>query len=506
MTETNIKVRDIGPVVEFSYDLSGYGLHVLRGNQGAGKTTILRVVDLALNPSADIRPAKRDGAPRGEATVDGKKIRVMKNIREEGELTSIFGTGNLSIADLHSPAFKTAVTRDRHRITTLTRLAGVKADASLFHGLLGGRKAFEEIVPVDSLNTDDLVEMAGRVKRSIERAAIDIEGKARTATAEARAHAAVAEATPIDGEHDADKLQNALEAAIKRSAVEKAKLDALSEAHRKAKVAQQTADEARARLASLGGGMTVAEAQRIRDDRATDLDANRRHLETIRAQLREAEADVSLSETQYKAAGIALQQAKREEELHAELHAAIDAANVPGPTDEEIDRQLDIAGDAGLEVETAKSAVTAGVKMRQALEARERSDKAHEAAKELEERARRLRDAATDTADVLTEAIAKLNDCPLKIALNDDGEARLVLSTDRSDAEPFDELSDGERWIHVVRIAAQNNRLIVLPQSAFGELSPSSRRQIHELAVAHECYILTAVAEDCELRGEAFQP
>jgi len=37
------------------------------------------------------------------------------------------------------------------------------------------------------------------------------------------------------------------------------------------------------------------------------------------------------------------------------------------------------------------------------------------------------------------------------------------------------EVTDGERWIEVVKIAAANNRLIVLPQAAFGELSESSR-------------------------------
>ncbi len=70
MVELNIK--DIGAVEEFSYDFASYGLHVLKGKQGAGKTTILRVADIIANGNTDFRPGKRDGAPRGEATVAGQ--------------------------------------------------------------------------------------------------------------------------------------------------------------------------------------------------------------------------------------------------------------------------------------------------------------------------------------------------------------------------------------------------------------------------------------------------
>lgn len=501
MVELNIK--DIGAVEEFSYDFQSYGLHVLKGKQGAGKTTVLRVADIICNGNTDTRPSKRDGAPRGEATVAGKTLRIVRQVREEGELT-INGGCDLSIADLHSPSFEKATTRDRHRIKTLTRLAGVKADATLFHGLLGGQEQFEAVVPHDSLTTDDLVDMAQRVKRAIEREAQRIEEREKTALADARAQASIAESVDTSLEHDDAILQGRLESAIKAHSAEKAKLDALLTQREAASDSIAKAEAARARLAELGQGKTVAEATADLSRAKGAMDDADAKVRRIELELDAAKATARAAGTAYDAARSAVEQAKREEALHAELHAAINAAGIEAPSLESIETQTEITHEAYDEVEAAKSAVTLGVKIRGALEAKRRSERANEAAKELHRKAKALRDAASDTADVLTGAIARLNDCPLRIKLNEDGEPRLVVATDRSESEPFDELSDGERWIHVVQIAAQSNRLIVLPQAAFGELSPSSKTQLHRLAIENQCYILTAVADDCELHGESY--
>ncbi len=498
-----ISIKDLGPVTEFEYQLDSPGLHVLKGRNGCGKTTTLRTVQLATDGNTDVRPGKRDGAPRGEATIAGKTLRVVKQIREEGELT-IEGLGDLSIADLHSPSFEKATTRDRHRIKTLTRLAGVKADATLFHGLLGGQEQFEAVVPHDSLTTDDLVDMAQRVKRAIEREAQRVEEREKTALADARAQASIAESVDMSLEHDDAKLQALLESAIKFHSLEKGKLDALLTKREAASDSIAKADAARARLSELGQGKTVTEATADRARAKAALDDAEAKVKRIELELDAAKATARAAGTAYDAARSAVEQAKREEALHAELHSAINAAGIEAPSEESIIDQQNDVDYAARSVASAKEAVTLGVKIRGAIEAQRRSERANEASKELHRKAKALRDAASDTADVLTGAIARLNDCPLRIKLNEDGEPRLVVATDRSESEPFDELSDGERWIHVVQIAAQQNRLIVLPQAAFGELSPSSKTQLHRLAIENQCYILTAVADDCELHGESY--
>lgn len=500
-----IRVRDTGPVEEFAYQINGYGLHVLYGPQGAGKTTVLRSVQLAVDGRTDVRPSKRDGAARGEISVCGKTIRIMKQVREEGELT-VDGLGDISIADLHSPPYKDAVTRDRHRVKTLVRIAGVKADASLFWSLLGGQENFEAIIPVDSLTTDDLVEMAARVKRAIERRAQEVEERERTELANARAQAAIAESVDTTAPNDADELQAALERAIRSHAQQKEALASLQKRAADAATAGSRAEKARAKLEAIGGGLTIAEAEA----RLTSENANLATVESQIARLEQrlTEAKQARREVIAKrdAAEDALEAARREEALHAELHAVIDAANsIVAPTADEIEDADYELRNAGQRLEMARDAQTEGVRIREALAAAERAEKHSEAAKKLAARARRLRDAASDTLTVLSNAIASINDCPLRVLLTESGDPRLVLSTDRSESEPLDELSDGEKWALVVQIAAGANRLIVLPQSAYGELSPSTRRQLHELAKQHQCYVLTAIADDCPLHGEAFE-
>ena len=503
MTEINIK--NIGAVEDFFYTLADYGLHVIHGMQGAGKTTILRTVQLVADGQTDARLSKRDGSPRGEATVAGKTLRIVKQIREDGEFSLEGLPSSFSIADLHSPAFEKATTRDKHRIKTLVQLTGVEADASRFYELLGGEENFKRIVPVDSLTTNDLVEMAARVKRAIEREAIRVEGMEKTVLADSRAQASLYESVDTSKEHRDDVLQSTLEIAIKTSASRAERVNGLKRQLEAARDSIVKADEARARLAAMGAGKTVAEAKKEADLIKVELEQKISDELDIETSLKVAHAHTLEVATRHQAAIEAVKQAKREEALHAELHEAINAAGTVAPAKGEIE-EAEAEHVAALHaLADAKSSVTQGVRIREALEAQKRSVASGEQAKQLHTEAKRLRDAATDTADVLTAAISSLNDCPLKIKLDEDGEPRLVIATDRSETEPFDELSDGERWLHVVQIAAAANRLIVLPQHAFGELSPESKDQLNKLAKTNRCYILTAVADDCELHGESYK-
>ncbi len=336
----------------------------------------------------------------------------MRQVREEGELT-INGGCDLSIADLHSPAFEKATTRDRHRIKTLTRLAGVKADATLFHGLLGGSDQFEAVVPHDSLTTDDLVDMAQRVKRAIEREAQRIEEREKTALADARAQASIAESVDTSIEHDDAILQERLESAIKVHSAEKAKLDALLTQREAASDSIAKANAARSRLLELGQGKTVAEATADQTRAKAALDDAESKVKRIELELDAAKATARAAGTAYDAARLAVDQAKREEALHAELHAAINAAGTEAPPEESITDQQNDVDYAARSVASAKEAVTLGVKIRGALGgttpigARKRGRKGSST-----EKRRRSVTQLPNTADVLTGAIARLERLP----------------------------------------------------------------------------------------------
>lgn len=214
---TSISVKNIGPVIEFEYELKQTGLHILYGKQGDGKTTILRTAQLAVNGTVGTKPTKRDGAKNGEATIAGKTLRISRVVREEGEL-EVEGLGDLDITAIHSPSYNDAKTRDKYRIKSLVRLSGVRADITLFYELVGGRQEFDAIVDVAASETDDLVEMAGRVKRAIEKRALEAEKNAETAQANALAKTDQLEGVDLDAPHDEVKLQTELEQAIAQNA------------------------------------------------------------------------------------------------------------------------------------------------------------------------------------------------------------------------------------------------------------------------------------------------
>jgi hypothetical protein len=196
--------------------------------------------------------------------------------------------------------------------------------------------------------------------------------------------------------------------------------------------------------------------------------------------------------TQQEAAERELKQAESMEAMVASWQSDIDAAaTVACPTEDEVAK-------AEVEVMAANAAIETGIKIRQAITAQELAAEYAEEAKTHARAAQRLRDAAHDTHDVLAEAVAKIPNCPLSVKLDDDGNARLVVPA--RDDEPFDRLSDGERWPLILQIAAASNRLITLSQAAYGELSARTRKQLHDLAVQHGCYILTASIDEGELR------
>lgn len=488
----SIEVNNVGPVEEFRYELADYGVHVLRGRHGAGKTTVLRTVQLATDGRSDRKPAKSDGVPRGDATVAGKTLCITRSVRTEGEL-SVEGLGDLSIADLHTPRYDNAETRDRHRIASLLRLVGVKADAALFYPIAGGRDNFNHLIDADSLKTDDLVEMAARVKRRFERLAVEHETRASKHQQCAAAEAASAAGVDVSQPDDADALADTVRDAIRAQA-------ALEQQRVSADQAMQRAFAARERLASLPPPKDLAALNEAETAACRASDFAELERKTAWEAYQAAEARRVAAARAVETATAAREAAQREQQVRDELDRTIaEAAETVCPTDTAI-------ADAAAKVRAAHAAVETGVRIRAAKDAIRRAAVEQANAKAEAAAAENLRKAAKGTLDVLCEAIAGVPNCPLRVAYDDDGDARLVIATTRSDEEPFDERSDGERWRVVLDIAASPDRLIVLPQAAFGELSDGMRDALDRLARERRCYILTAQADDGELRAQPWRP
>lgn len=490
----DIAIQNVGPITEAEFHLDECGLWVLGGEAGAGKTTTLRMVQLGVDGRADGGvPTKRDGAKSGNAKIGGKKITISKLTRHEGEL-QFDGVGDFDIGGLHTPRFLDAATRDKHRIRALVRLANVAPDSSLFHELLGGREAFDAVVDADSIKTDDMVEMAGKVKRCIEKAAQASEKQGEMARARMAAQAEQCNGVAVDAPHDAKALQAALVSAIEaKTRIGQQRADAL-ETIRKA-------DEARTKLeAAEVGATTVADASAALEEASFTEARAAQMVADLERQLTDAKNNLSLATSKVMSATQSLVAAKRHSELTSGWRADIDAAaGITCPTEAAV-------AEAVAAVDAANAAVELGGKVRDAIAAKAEAARYASVAKDHETAADRFRKAAAATQDVLSDALSGIPNCPLKVWNDPDGNARLVLETDRSEREPFDELSDGERYDVLIPMLARNGRIIVLSQAAFGELSPTIRGRVHELARQRGCFVLTAQADSGPLRAQLYQP
>jgi hypothetical protein len=261
---------------------------------------------------------------------------------------------------------------------------------------------------------------------------------------------------------------------------------------------RKKAAEAREKMQGMTQGQTVADAtERLAAVAAARINAEKEVAE-LKAQLLAAEAELKNWQTKEQSAKDAVEAAKQQANLTAAWEADIKAAeSAELPTEAQI-------ADAENAVAQAAAAIELGVKVRAAKKAKQEAERFSEDAKKHGKSADWLRGAAAQVFDVLTESIKRIPNCPLGVRIDDNGDARLVLATDRSETEPFDDLSDGEKWPIIIQLAAAKNRCIVLPQAAYGEIGEAMRAQIDALAKQHGCYILTAQVDEGELRAAPY--
>lgn len=481
-----IEISDIGPVEEFRHELNEPGVHVLKGKPGSGKTTILRTIELATSGRTDVRPTKRDGSKGGKAAVVGKTLKIARVVREEGEL-GIEGLGDLDLNTLHSPKFNDASTRDKYRIKTLARLAGAEANLDLFRNLLNG--TFDDVIDEESVVSDDLVEMAAKVKRAIEKAALAAEKKAETARANQQAKRDACKDLDLKAPSDEAALADALSAAI-------AEHSRLREQAKAGETARAQAAEARRQLESAPQ-LSVDEAEQALSKAINDSAEANQRITDLAAALAKAQAEHEVLVEKSRSAKQQLEAAKKYEDMAAQWRKAIETSeSVSVPSTEDLEK-------AAAEIEAAKAACNLGAQVRNALQASKDAELFAAHVTSYEKSAEAFRKAAAAAYDVVTKALGEI-DCPLKVWNDEKGDTRLVIATDRSEREPFDELSDGERWKVILPIAFKSNRAVVLSQAAWGEISPANRKMIDELAREQGCYVITAQVDDGELRCERF--
>lgn len=456
-----ITLENIGPIDRLRIPLPEAGVVVLRGRNGVGKSHALEAVDALVSGRG--RPPCRDNASRGVVEGVGARLTIGRSTRRTGEAEVVTLEGRLDISQLVQPPIKDDESADRTRIKALVQLAGAAADPSLFAGILPEGVQLGDLVP-PSEQTDDPVVLAGRIKRALEAEARRWERQAEEARAKAHA---LQEQTPavktcLDRQAAEAELQQALLALKEletRAAEAQRQRQRVEEAQRSLERARASipADQSVEALAAEESELT-AKIDRLRE--ALTIATERR--QQVRRQLDQAR--------------LVAAQIAEAERLLATCPQSVPAEEI-APAKRRVDEAREIHA-AAVEAERAR---------RLAVDA----DLARRAAAEAAERAARLRESARATDDVLSELVGRVTR-RLRV---DAG--RLVCDTDRG-AEPFAELSPGERWRIALEVAAEQvgqGGLVTVPQEAWEGLDPVHRAEVAEIARHVGVVILTAEAD-----------
>lgn len=489
-------LKNVGPVKgDFEIDLPPKGgLIVIEGENGAGKTTILRQLEVLQRPAGGRIP-KTDGAREAVVEGFGKRLKMRKKVVHSGELTIDNELAGLDLDTLHSPPFKNAETRDKARIAALVSLAGVTPSIDAFAPLLDDADEFDRIVGPAARDAKDLVEMAGKVKRDFDAAARGYEQRGEVLANEARAKKEAFVDVDTDVPIDDDELNAALQEAIEHRA-------RLVQQRGDTRGRQQAAQEARNKLAQSQAqysGPTAADAIANVKDAQDHLYEKQQAVQRLRGELAEAERYEELAAKDLEAAKREMLSAQQHELATKGWRETIEAS-----AGDDFDDQAIVEADR--EVSRCRKAIEDGQKARTAIEAKaEAMEKADAAAKELSV-AETLRSAGANVADVLSQAVSQIPDCPLRVVVDGDGEPRLVVETSRGPETPFDELSDGERWKLIVPLLVRKGRAVILPQAAWGELQPANRDLIAGLCEQTGGWLVTAEATDGPLSWRWYRP
>jgi energy-coupling factor transporter ATP-binding protein EcfA2 len=489
---STVSINNIQGVKEIEFDIpedSG-GVLVLKGMNGVGKSTVISIVRGLLSGSGRFKPT--DGLTRGTADGFSRHVSVVNSTtRYSGESDAASIEGKFDFSDLVHPQQKTPQTRDKVRVKSLLGLMNVEANPALFYELAGGKEAFEEIVDADDLQTDDIVELAGRVSRALHAKGKSLESEAKHAEKEAIGARALAEGVDLNAESDATVLQKRYEEALLyQQRVKSQRLQAEATASK-----ARSARELKEKFEREYRGPTVAEAEQRVTESQQSVDIAAARARELEVALQEAQADLQAKRQKALSADDALTNTKRHFELLAGWEQTILAAQA---IDTPSDASLDAAAQA---VAEAQEAATTGAVIRKARERLVEGDRLAEKAARASQRAEQMRAAAQGVDGVLAAALPP---GPLRINV----EGRVVYDSPRGKNVPFDDASNGEKWsialpYGIASVAGRNGHLAVV-QDAWQDLDSAARAQVAKQCADAKVWIITAEVADGELRAEVY--
>lgn len=170
-----IIAENLGPIPYAHFVIEQKGVTVFRGPSGIGKSILQKGIQDVVRGTG--RAPLRDGAKRGKLSVGGATLTIGGKCSHTGKFEVEHIEGRFDISTLIDPGLKTPALADAARIKALVALTGVKADPVLFQ-THEAFTDFDKIVKAESVKTDDLVEMARRIKSDYDEAARSAEDEA----------------------------------------------------------------------------------------------------------------------------------------------------------------------------------------------------------------------------------------------------------------------------------------------------------------------------------------
>ena len=481
--EHQIEIKNVEAITYVRAPLPpGGGAIIWGGVNGCGKSTAIKAVRAIAGEKVPLRV--RDGQRRGEVSGLGVRLVVARNTRRHGELVVESFESGLSLGTLIDPGVENPLSADARRIKALVALSGAKPDIAIFKPLLS-EVEFAQYVGQTAIESDDLVEMAGCVKRDIESHARRIEKEATKAKTEAAAHMTAVGDVDLCAAIDEDEVQENLRLAMDRKAkliAQRDAADAAGDASVKAKEKLELAEKSYE-------GPTVSDAQSLHGNNVTILDAADQKLDHAKEVARvaaelvdKADSAFVLASKQCDATESAVKTAKAHAKSMATWREALEAEVPLAPDPDDIST-------ATAALDNAKSAfnripIIAKAKHSQWL--------AEDAAGKYGLRkaeGERLREAASGCEQVLSMIVGKLGS-DLRVEAG-----RLVLETDRGTTY-FAELSDGERAREAIDIAvavAPKRSIFAVEQRVWEGLDPINRAAIVDRLVAKGVYMASAM-------------
>lgn len=479
MTTKTISAENLGPISSLEFALKEPGVTVLVAPNGSGKTILLEAVQAAARGEGKL--PLRDRTKRGKVEAFGATITIGGTCRHTGGFEVMNLEGRFDLAALVDPRIKSPPLADNARIKSLVSLTGVTASAAKFREHEALAESFDTVVKASSTETEDLVEMARKIKSDYDEAARSREDAAERETGHATALVA-----PSDLDLDEESDPKILQAAYDEARDLLTRLNTQAESAEKGKAAR---DQATAMLEGLS-----------LDELSNDLKECKFAVEQADECVRQNNASITELTKQIEELKV------RNRELHSESVTA--TARIATIT-----RQLEIVNEAKAVLESgypappspaaiaeakevvriASECVERGTLIRQALKDQEKASAHRKAATAARALALKYRDAGKATDEVLSGCIK----CAQLRVESDGKSARLVTDTDRGKSIPYHDLSDGEKWTLAIDIGADQvgeGGLLVISQIGWEGIDGANRQAIHHHAKQRGVYILTAEA------------